>query len=618
MIRFSRIVPLACCLVTAFAAAGCRMDAPLPLPDAARARGLTLNATPQSLVIRPSSSGRLKFALLDEQDLPVSDYPLAFTLVSDSSGYGTADAQLSSNQGLTDSNGEAALEIIVGNLTDDNHPVVFSVDATCPGSEGGALASITVTTNAYSIEVVPVPDTEKLGSISIVSTRLLFYDNTTCGELDLTNLDAAPTQPRPAQSVAPNTPVRFLGVAGSGSAAVVGLGLDSSNSVQIAGCVDIPGQSLFDSVTIRTTLYLDHLFPLPEGTFQVASDFQPSATMAPTLTAITSVWQQWARCPLDPARLWIDYTLDALTSDATSDPTLDALLSPLRGTVVAPLAGASVGDSDPPCYDPTNSAGNASLETIVDNLFSNHRDQLSGSNLVALPSELTALLGNIHLDSLMTITATTTANSYNVEHDLLDVTFPNALSSISLQVAKLGLPVSSVSGIIATLKAGQLSLPRHEFTARLGTLSRYAFEGTSIKSRGAEDARGLIKAIFGLAQWHDQNTTGCDAFDAALCQQIQRPTGCLVKACQNGLVALATNLTEPFDALDGSGLDFSLFGAAPVVDLDGNGQADTLGSQGRAGTSSAGTGSWWATLSARSGTYDIYGTWTASRITGAQ
>jgi hypothetical protein len=91
-----------------------------------------------------------------------------------------------------------------------------------------------------------------------------------------------------------------------------------------------------------------------------------------------------------------------------------------------------------------------------------------------------------------------------------------------------------------------------------------------------------------------------------------------VKACQNGLVALATNLSEPFDALDGSGLDFSLFGAAPVVDLDGNGQADTLGSQGRAGTSSAGTGSWWATLSARSGTYDIYGTWTASRITGAQ
>jgi hypothetical protein len=592
------------------------MDAPLPLPDAARARGLKLNATPQPLVIRPSSSGRLKFVLRDEdeQDLPVSDYPLAFTLVSDSNGYGTADAQLSSNQGLTDSNGEAALEIIVGNLTDNNSPVVFSVNATCQGSDG-VLASITVTTNAYSVEVVPVPDTDKLGSISIVSTRLLFYDNTTCGELDLTNLDAAPTQPRPAQTVAPNTPVTFAGVAGSGSAAVVGLGLDSNSSVQIAGCVDIPGQSLFDSVTIRTTLYLDLLFPLPEGTFQAASDFQPSATMAPSLAAIKSAWQQWTQCSLDPARLWIDYTLDALASDATSDPTLYAQLSPLRGTMVAPLAGASADDSDSPCHSSTKSAGDTSLESIIDNLFSNHRDQLSGTNLAALPGELDALLDNIHLDSRMTITAANATNSYCVKHDLLDVTFPNALSSISLQVAKLGLPVSSVSGIIATLKAGQLSLPRHEFTARLGTLSRYAFEGTSIKSRGAQDTRGLIKTVFGLAQWHDQNTTSCDALDAALCQQIQQPTGCLLKACQNGLVALAANLTGPFDALDGSGLDFSLFGAAPVVDLDGNGQADTLGSQGHVGTSSAGTGSWWATLSARSGTYDIYGTWTASRIT---
>jgi hypothetical protein len=609
----SRIMLRACCLLAAFTDAGCRTDAPLPLPDAARSSGLRLDATPQSLVIRPFSSGRLKFVLRDEQGLPVSDYPLAFTIVSDSSGDGTADAQLSSNQGLTDSNGEAVLEIIVGNLTGDSRSVLVSVNATCPGS-GGALAKITVTTNAYSVEIAPLPATDILGSVSLVSTSLLFYEDTTCGELDLAHLNAAPTRPRPLESVEPNKTATFWGVAESGSNAVVGLGLDSSNVVQIAGCVDIPGQSLFDSVTIRATLYMDLLFPRPEGTFQVTSDFQQSVTMAPTLTAIKSVWQQWARCPLDPARLWIDYTLDALASDETSDPTLYALLSPLRGTVVTPLAGASTESSDPPCHSPTNSAGDPSLESLVDNLFSNKRDQLSGAALANFSGEIDALLDSVHIDSKMTIAATNTANSYVVEHDLLSVTFPKAISSISLKTANLGLPISSVSGILATLKGGQLSIPSHGFTARLGTLARYAFEGTSIKSRGAEDAPGLVKAVFGLAQWSDHDINGCDALDIAMCQQIQKPTGCLFEACQNGLAALAANLAEAFDALDGSGIDFSLFGSAPVVDLDENGQADTLGLGGRAGTSSAGTGGWWATLSARSVSYDIYGTWTASRV----
>lgn len=622
------IVHFAFCLVAALAATGCRSHAPLPLPDAAGASGLSLSATPDSLVIRPSSSGRIRFVLTGEQNQPVPNYPLDFAIPPSSSAYGTVDARLSSDQGLTDSNGAAVLEIIVGSLPSDNSPAAFSVTATCQGS-AGAKVEITVTTNAYSVEILPVPASDLLGSVPIVNTRLLFYDDATCGTLDLTNLSAASTKPRPARYADVNLSVVFHGVAASGSHAVVGLGLDSNIFVQIGGCVDILGASLFESETIRATLFMDRLFPVPTGTYKVASDFKlipPPSELA----VIQSVWRQWARCPIDPARLWLDCTLDALATDAATDP-LDCVpvpgaegplgdqLLPHRGQVVAPTGGTSTSTTDTPCRGQTDSDGNASLEAIVDDLFSGKRDQLVGAKLGALPDEIAGLLDELRIDSQMTIATDSDINSYTIEHDLLGVTFPDGLAPIELKTPALGLPVSSVSGILATLKAGQLSIPRHGFTLRLGTVSRYAFEATSLESRGADDSGGLVRAVFGLAQRSDAGTmlSGCSALDAALCDQFKQARGCLLDACQKGLSALASKLAGPFDKLDGTDLDFFLSGYAPVVDSDGDGHADALGLGGRLGSVFAGPGLWSATLDAQGGGYVVYGSWTASRLTNA-
>ena len=488
MIRLTRIVPFAFCLVAAIAATGCQRVTPSPLPDAAGASGLTLSAEPDSLVIRPGSSGRIKFLLSDGQGLPVPNYPLAFAVLDDGSGDGTTGAQLSSTQGLTDGNGSAVVEVIVGSLSSDNRPISFFITATCPGSAGAqAQAYITVTTNAYSVEILPVPAVDLLGSTSIMSTKLLFYDDTTCGELDLTNLNAAPTRPRstPQHPVAANSTWVFSGVAASGSDAVVGLGLDSNAFIQIGGCVDIPGSSLIESENIRATLFMDRLFPVPLGIFQAKSDFK--LVPAPSgLTTIQSAWGQWTRCPLDPARLWLDCTLDALSTNAATDPldcipvpgaegALGDLLSSRRGAVVAPVGGSSTSASDTPCHGPTVGTGNnPSLGAVVAALFSGTNGQLQGAKLGVLPDEIVSLLDAVHIDSQMTITASgADINSYTIKHDLLDVTFPDALVSVAFNVPTLGLPVSSVSGILATLKAGQLSIPSHGFTLRLGTTARY-------------------------------------------------------------------------------------------------------------------------------------------------
>ncbi len=538
MIRSSRIVPFASCLAAAFAAAGCRSDAPLPLPDAARTSGLSLSATPDPLVIRPGSSGRIQFTLRDEQGAPVPDYPLSFAIVDDGSEAGMVQARLSSDLGLTDGNGKAVLEIIVGALASDNSSASLTVTATCQGS-AGARADITVTTNTYSVEILPVPASDLLSSVSIVSTRLLFYDDATCGTLDLTNLDAATAKPRPSARYtdALNPTVVFPGVAASASHAVVGLGLDGSGVIQIAGCVDIPGPALLESETIRATLLMDRLFPVPRGTYQVASDFQLSPPPA-ALAAVRSVWGEWNRCPLDPARLWIDCALDALATDPATDP-LDCVpmpgaegplgdrLFPLRGEEVAPLSGTPADPSATPCRGQTDGAGNPSLESVVDALFSGTRDQLRGAKLGTFSDEIAALLGIIHIDSQMTIAATSEVNSYAVEHDLLGITFPGAIPPVSFELSDLGLPVSSAAGILATRKADQFSLPSHGFTLRLGTTARYAFEASNLESRGAENSLKLVAAVFGLAQWTDQGDvlSGCSAFDAAVCEQIRPGQG---------------------------------------------------------------------------------------------
>ena len=626
MIRFSRIVPYASCLAAICAVAGCRVGAPLPLPDTARSDNLSLSAAPGSLVIRPGSSGRVRFAVVDELGAPVPDYPLAFAIVKDGSGDGTVDARLSSDVALTDGNGSAVIEIIVGNLASDNRPAAFAVKASSQGS-AAAQADITVTTNAYSVEILPVPAIDLLGSATITTTRLLFYDDSTCGDLDLTNLNTAPTKPRTPRTVAANKAFLFSGVAASGVHAVVGLGLDSNTFVQIGGCIDVPGNSLFETETIRATLFMDRLFPAPQGTYLVKSDFKlvppPSA-----LGSIQSVWRQWGRCPFDPARLWLDCTIDALATDATSDPLdcvpvqgaegpLGNLISAQRGKVTAALDGSAAGASDSPCRGQFDSNGNASLESVVDALFSGTRSQLTALKLGTFATELAVLLDDVRIGSQLTISGTGDVNTYDVRHDLLDVTFPDAIAPVSFKTLALGLPITSASGIQATMKAGQLFIPKHGFTLHLGTTARYGFEATSFGSRGATDALGLVNTVFRLAQSTDRGAllTGCDALDAAVCDQSKQPRGCLVDACRRGLDALATKLTHAFDNLDGAGLDFFLSGSAPVVDLDGDGRADALGLGGRAGTVSAGPGLWSAALDSRGAGYVVYGSWTASVTT---
>jgi hypothetical protein len=605
----------------------------MALPDAGIPAGLTMDVSPPTLVIRPGSSGRALFSLRDANGAAVPNYLLSFTAVDEKGNPAPLDARLSAPQVLTQDDGSAAIEIMLGNWAGESMPISFAVKASCAGAVT-AQVDVMVTTNAYSVEVVPVAAEDLLGTgaANVKTTRFLFYDDTTCGELDLTDLaklTSGSARPRTPHTVAAYASWFFSGIAGTGSSAVVGIGLDSNTFPQISGCVDIAGSSLSESQTMLVTLYMDRLYPIPRGKFNVSSDFV--LTPAPTaLGPAQSTWAAWSRCGLDPARLWLDCTLDALSTTA-SDPldcipiegaegALGASIVTRRGTVVAPVSGATSSGTGTSCRASLDKSGNRSLESIIDGLFASARAQLQASKLDTFSDEIASLLGEIRLDSQLSVTDADSINNFLVDHSLVQITFPGAIAPISLKTASLGLPYASAQ-VQATLKAGQLSLATHAFTLRLGSTTRAAFEATSLKSRGAEDAGSLVKAVFGLAQWKDNTgtLTGCAALDAAVCDQLKQARGCLSNACQSGLTALASKLDQAFDGLDGDGFDFKLSsGVAPVVDFGGDGLADALGLGGGAGTVSAGVGSWLATFNARDGDYVAYGSWTASRPADTQ
>jgi hypothetical protein len=608
--------------LVAMAGLGCQVSTPMPVPDAALAGGVTLLATPSppsQLVIRPGSTGRIRFEVRDEANQPLVEYPIEFAIKgAGDGGEGTAGAKLSTQRCLTGPGGVAVVEVMVGALANGASLVSFQVEATCPGAPKQAV-EVLVTTNAYSVEILPVPADDLLGLASVATTRLYFYDNFACGNIDIYDYSASITQARAPHPVDLGASYVFKGVAATGVHAVLGLGMDSAGTVQIGGCVDVPGVALLEPEIVRATLLLDHLFPALSGTYRVASEFH--LTPAPAaLPPILTAWQQWARCPFDPARLWLDCTIAALAAEpntcvpvASKLGVLGNLLLSSRGTVVPPLAGTTSSATDTPCRGATDSNGNTSLDAAVDALFSSARTALAELNLGGFPGEIMTLVNAVRLDSQMTIAPAGDPSSFWLDHGLVAVTFPNAivpstLAAASFTISDLGLPLPTSSGALATFKMGQFFVPSHGFTLRLGTDALYAFEASSLALRKVAGSRGLVEQVFALAKSSDQTTplTGCAAMDAVVCSQIKRSRGCVAAACQSGLVALTANLAAAFKGLDGDGLDFSLYGSAPVIDLDADGRADALGTTGAPGL-------WSADIAARGGSYVAYGSWSAKR-----
>ena len=602
-------------------AVACSNHAALPLPDAATIAPHSIQATSDTVAIPPFGSRLLVFRLLGRQGEAVAGVVMRFSILDDADTPGSGGAQLSFASALTDGNGAVTLQVIAGQGASGQDPLKFYVVASAEGV-APLLVPIFVTTSPLAtVEILPAFVDRSRADNSASATNIYFYDNTTCASV-------SPTHPAPpvrtVQTLAlDDPPAIFTNVVASGVNAVLGLAVDNNQSVVAQGCSDLLGASLSSVQPMLVQLPLAWIYPSPVGSFHAVSQF----SLAPPLPGTVSVqntWKDLSNDVCDPARLWLDCTIDALSGNSAEDP-LDCQPVPGgEGPLGALLTDRRVASGGArTCASERLGSGSTSLDAEVYALFP--ANSLSALNLKKLPDEIGSALTSLTIYSTLIVTASGLPNAFNIDHALTAIELPNAQALSLIPMTSLAPPVWKAAFVPGVSQAGQLEISTasnpHGFTLELGSAARFTFAASSLETRlGVADVGDFVGALANLATRQEGGTTlrSCDALDSLLCEEVGQARGCLSAACLSGLQALSQRLDASFAALDGQGLDFFLSGSAPIVDRDGDGYADALGSDTNAAPSPSsalqGPGLWSSAFKSRTGETDLYGLWTAERV----
>jgi hypothetical protein len=553
--------------------------------------GRVLTAEPDTVWIRPGGTGAVTFALRTLEGTPVPDAAVTFAIVDDPTNPGVMaqGATLASASGVTDGMGMVDAQVMAGLLT------TFRMRASADGAEADAV--IVVAPDVVgSVDVAPFFPPGSRAAPLATTVEVLFFENSACVDISLRQ---PPTPVRPPRELAPEDGVaRFDFVTTAFSHAVVGRAKDGHGALLALGCSDLPGRTLIAGGTVQIALPLPDASPDPVGSFAVTSEvaFAPPLAAA---AALAAPWVDLGDCPLDPAQLWLDTTIDALGGAAPSDT-----LAARRGAFLVGPDGTPTA-----CRGARDESGAVSVDAAVLGLFGSPLPQ-PVVDLGAIGDEATHLLDAITVRSQLDLRPSTSAALYQATHTLLDVVFGGADARKEVQLAALGLPALSAD-TTASVQDGALVVGAHGLTLRLGSAARVAFGTLGLAQRGLpQDAAGFLGALTALARSADGTRTGCAALDATLCAEASHPAGCLGDACTTGLAALAARLDGAFDAADGAGLDFYLAGSAPLFDRHGNGTADRIGDS---QSTPPAPGTWTVDLHTGAGHASAAGTWDAVR-----
>jgi hypothetical protein len=512
---------------------------PTPACDAASATCHVAPNTPEMLTFTLTQGGE-----------PAPGQTVSFALDPPKPG----GAALAAASGVTDADGRVVATILTGTAAD--FVVVAQIGQTTARVtiivDSGASGSVLVTP-FFAPSSTPPP--------AGATMKVLLYDFLSCSDLNLDN----PIDPQRKPLTPPNALFQYV-YTNVMNAAIAEV---STDRVIAKGCVDIPGTSLQANGTVEVMLPLYDAIPDPLGTYSVTTDltFAPPLAAAATLAA---PWNALSDCPLDPAQRWLDFTVNALSPETSADPlTLGQAIAARRGAALIDGNGSPTS-----CRSARDSDGNESIDALVLGLFGSPLPAPVAA-LPAIADDAASLLDSVRLLSTLAVQSSSSATSYVVTHTLSTAELGPG-ESIAVPLAPLGLPTlqAFASGTAAD---NVLTIGPHAFTLRLGTVARAAFGPLSLMPRGLPpDLPSFVATLFALAQSADGTATGCAALDGVVCPAVGESAGCVTSACEAGLQALVTELADGFASADGSGLDLSLSGSAPLIEKSG-GLADQLG-----------------------------------------
>jgi hypothetical protein len=556
----------------------------------------------QTIRVNPGGTEVLQFVLRTPAGAPVPSQRVSFAIVDypetpESEAQG---ATLSTDGAVTDAAGIAETRV-TGGL-----PAVFRVRASSLDDDA-EVEVVVATAMVGSLEVAPfLPAGSSARTVPVSSVEVMLFNDNSCSGL-------SPLKPpmfgRSVRSLPEVDAVALFPFVGTDTShAIVGRAFDGKGVIRAAGCTDVPGTALLVGGVVRITLPLPDASPSPVGRYAVTSSFTFTAPLA-AAQAAAAPWNDLQDCPLDPAQLWLDCTIDALGVPSPDDPddcrpaAMEAdpgpALSLRRGmlSVTAGVGGTTF------CRMARDAAGNLADDAMVMALFPSP----APAPLAALPAiaeDAARILRTLSLKSELTVEVAAQAGSgggqYLATHRLTAAGFLLSAGLYEVPLTPLGLPGFQATHVPAAEREGALHIATHTVALRLGTASRIAF-GESALARRGQPTRALdfVNGLTGRATFDDGpvKRVGCAALDAFLCQQIGRASGCLGTACTEGLTTLATRLDAGFDQANGDGLDFALAGSAPLLDTHSSGTADKLGDAAAStGKGSGGIGTWSAEL----------------------
>ena len=382
-----------------------------------------LKADPELMKVSLGGTGFARF-VLTSGGIPIAGEAVTFTIVHDpkTPEPETHGATLINASAVTDALGVALAEVHV-----DRSPV-FQVHAAA--GSAGADVGVIVADAVGNVVVVPFlsPTSDAYTRTSRIEVLLL--DGERCADIDLAD------PPRPSRGVsgleqlpASGGMARFEIVNTAESSAIVGSAHDA-HGVRIAlGCVDLMGSSLVEGGSVEVSLPLLDAIPNPVGRFAVTS----TIAFVPPLAAaalIAGPWRDLGDCPLDPAQLLLDCTIDALSPETGGDP-LDCKPSAVAGgegalgDALAARRGVPITDSTlapTACRGAFDSAVAPSLDAIAMGLFGSPTPAL----LIALPAigdDAAHVLDTVRLTSTLDVQSAGRPDEYVVTHTLAGAGF---------------------------------------------------------------------------------------------------------------------------------------------------------------------------------------------------
>jgi hypothetical protein len=583
----------------------CGGDGPPPTPVVEGP--LHIVANPESTNIVPGQSREVVFQLLSEKNAGVPERVIQFSILDDPATPEdeARGATLSADRGTTNGEGSVTLQIIAGPRS-----TVFRIRASAPRASDLEVVVFVKSATFAPAELVPVMlDAPITAEQEITTVRLHLLEGGACAGV---RYESLPKSSYPVRTIPSDTTALYSSVDTERNHAAVGIGLDMGGVARAGGCVDLPGALLVPDTAVRVVLPL-HVFRVsPEGRFSAISHLQFPRPGARAAGIIADAWGELSVCPMDPARLWLDCTIDALKSDGDpSDcrPTENegplALKINIRRGVPLPAPGMGR------CRDRVDSAGRMSLEPLVEALFPRTKPPLVTA-LPALGAEAKQILEAIRIHSVLLVDRTSQRDRYQISHRLVAAEFPFTAERTVVDLATIGLPVIEARFVAGAMTArNDLEVSNHSFTLRLGSAARLAFARASLQPRGvAGDLSAFVPALFGLAGADGTVAAGCNALDALVCSDVGVARGCLGAACADGLAALGRRLNDGFAAIDGDDLDLVLGGSVPALDADGDRRADALG---MLNVPASPPGIWSGEVRGRGGTSALTGIWTAVR-----